>query len=277
MSAGVKSGRNAGDSLELRRVIRQMSLANPLGLPEQTAASLAALNRYQVLGLTEGASTEDIRRALQKDRWPWHLVDEEARQVATRMKVDAYGALLNPHLRAEYDRTKGFTLRHLAAIVGDDRSWWATAWVMSWSILALLTVLAGPVLAARIIGSAFAPGFSEVAVYHQPLCGGCEGHYTREFLSSSGFFRWLLNSLLIWAVFPAFTLTIGMTLRTAAARACGLFIAWSRQFVSDSVPRVLCLVAMVGLPAALLVIAVVLAPEGVDLPGKSVASALGGT
>jgi hypothetical protein len=183
---------------------------HPLGLIEHTAESLARLNHYQVLGLTEASSSQDIDRALHRDRWPWHLVDEEARQVATRMKVEAYGVLSKPRSRAEYDREKGFTLRHLASTIGDDQSWWATAWVASWSILALIAFVAGPVSTARIIGSALAPGFDEVAVYNPPVehCLSCRGYYSREFLSSSGFFHWLLNSIYLWPLFPAIALTI---------------------------------------------------------------------
>ena len=174
-----------------------------LGLPSQTAESLARLDHYQVLGLSEASSTKDVLRALQRDRWPWHLVDEDARQMASRMKAAAHIALATPKARAEYDREQGFTVGHLAAEIGDDSSRWATVWVASWAIVAVLLFLEGPYLPARVIGTLLAPGYDEVAVYHPALdCSNCGGTYTREFLSSSSFFHWLLNSLFIWALLP---------------------------------------------------------------------------
>lgn len=185
------------------------------------------------------------------------------------MKVDAYGAIYKPSDRAVYDRTHGFSLRHLARAIGDDSSWWATAWVVAWSIVAVLFFLGGPELAARIIGSRFAPGFDEIIVRHPAAdnCFGCTDTYTREFVSSSGFFRWLLNSLLIWALLPAIAVAIGMTLRTASARSCGFMIAFVRRYTSDSWIRAFVLVVVAVLPIVVAFAIYSAAPDAVPLPG----------
>ena len=130
---------------------------------------------------------------------------------------------------------EGFTAG-LAAVIGDDQSSWATAWVAAWSVLAVMAFVSGPVFAARIVGKLFAPGFDEIAVYHPGTCLNCTGFYPRDFVSSSGIFDWLLDSVFMWILFPR-GLTIGMALRTFAARACGLAVATSRRYVSDAWPR----------------------------------------
>src|SRR6266545_4547877 len=116
---------------------------------ELTLESIAKLDHYQVLGLTEAASTEDIQQALQIDRWPWHLLDEEARKFATARRVEAFGVLNDPASRAAYDRKQGYTSGYLAARIGDSTSIWSQTWLILFAVFAVLMVMGGPDHPAR--------------------------------------------------------------------------------------------------------------------------------
>lgn len=233
----------------------------------KTIEDVAALDEYQVLGLTPGASSEGIGRAMRVERWPWHLLEEDARALATKRRIEAYGLLSNPRRRAEYDRSH-YRREDIVALVGEDNSVFGTAWVAGWSVLALLLFMIGPDQAARLMGLA-APGYEEIAVYHAAACEGCAPYYTREFLSDVGFFHWIMNSPLLWILPAAVGVLIGATLRTAAARTGGQVIVTARMLGwKDTGIRLVLLVIMIAVPIVLLVLYFVLPPKGIEIPGQ---------
>lgn len=243
--------------------------AKPTTPTPKTVEDVAALNHYQILGLTEAASSEAIERSLRVERWPWHLLDEDARLLTTRRRIEAYGLLNNPRDRADYDRAH-YAQWQIVSSVGEDHSVFGTAWVATWSVLAVLLFLGGPAQPARLIGL-IAPGFEEIAVYHAAgvgCVGSCTGYYTREFLSNSGLFHWLMNTDLLWILPAATALTIGMTLRTAAARSCGWVIVTVRMSgLRDTGIRLVSFVTIVAIPVAVLVFYALAPPSGIDIPG----------
>jgi hypothetical protein len=231
-----------------------------------TLESIAKLDHYQVLGLTEAASSEDIQQALQIERWPWHLLDEEARKFATARRVEAFGVLNDPTTRAAYDRRQGYTKGYLAGRIGDATSIWGQTWLVLFAVIGLLMVMGGPDHPARAVGSALAPDFQEVFVRKEPDCpplDSCPIRYEREFRSSSDAWRSVLNGWLPWIVPPILAIGAGFALRPLIAGLAGYVVA-SMRFAgrSDGVTRFLMLLLVATVPIAFLAAYWILPPGG---------------
>ena len=238
------------------------------------AGALEHLNHYQALGLTEAASSEEVSRSLRVERWPWHLVDEEARREATRRRVKAYGVLYDPRTRLAYDRELGFTRRHLAVQIGEEDSLWGQVWLTALGIVALLMVMAGPFHAARFIGSNLAPGFGEEIVYHspQPGCVDCLGYYTREFRSTSDAWEGFLNGWIVWFAPSLAAITIGLAGRPVVNRAAGYAVAGVRYVgYRDTLTRAALVAMVVAVVIGILAYWALSPPAAVEMPdGASV-------
>jgi hypothetical protein len=241
----------------------------PLPSKQLTLESIRELDHYQVLGLSEGASSEAIEQSLHVDRWPWHLVEEGAREFATQKRVEAYGVLNDPVSRLAYDRSRGDTKARLAAAIGDDASIWGQAWLILFAIFALLMVIGGPQHPARAIGSAFAPGFQEVIVRQDSSCDfpPCPDRFKREFRSTSEFWESLLSGFIPWAVPPVIVLVVGLVGRGPASRVAGYAVAEVRfRERTDGLVRFVMLLIVAAVPIVLLLLYWQLPPDPVKGP-----------
>jgi len=243
---------------------------------EATIESLEGLNHYQVLGLTEAARSEEIKQSLHVERWPWHLVEEGAREFATRKRVEAYGVLNDPATRAAFDKQQGYSKGHLAARIGDETSVWGQTWLILFAIIEFIMVIGGPYHPARAIGSAFAPDFKEVFVRSEPQCAlsvPCEASYRREFQSSSDLWQKVLNGWLPWVVPPVVAAGVGLALRPVVGRVAGYAVASVRYAGRrDGLTRVLMLVLTAILPITFLVLYLLLPPDAVQQPPVGLSS-----
>lgn len=236
---------------------------------ELTIESIAKLDHYQALGLSEGASSEVIEQALHVDRWPWHLVEEGAREFATQKRVEAYGVLNDPVRRLAYDKERGRTRWQLAASIGDDASIWGRVWLILFGLIALIMVVGGPYHPARAIGSTFAPGFQEVVVRKEVPCdfSPCSERFEREFRSTSDFWQSLLNGWLAWLVPPLLMVVVGLTMRRVVSRAAGCIVAEARFRKSrDGPARFLMLLVVSAVPITFLLLYWLLPPDPVKGP-----------
>ena len=241
----------------------------PLPDKQLTLASIAALDHYRVLGLTEGASSEAVEQALHVDRWPWHLVEEGARELATQKRVEAFGVLNDPVSRRAYDKSRGYTKRHLAAAIGDDASIWGQAWLILFGVIALIMVVGGPQHPARAIGSAFAPGFQEVVVRKEGGCDfpPCPDRYEREFRSTSDAWESFLNGFIPWAAPPILMVIAGFGLRPLVSRVSGYMVAEARfRERRDGAIRFAMLMVVVAIPVGFLLLYGLLPPDPVPGP-----------
>jgi hypothetical protein len=237
----------------------------PLPDKQLTLESIAKLDHYQALGLSEGASSEAIEHALHVDRWPWHLVEEGAREFATQKRVEAYGVLNDPATRLAYDKSRGYTKGHLAAAIGDDASIWGQAWLVLFGVITLIMVIGGPDHPARAIGSAFAPGFQEVIV--RADCDFARCPYEREFHSTSEFWESVLNGFLPWAVPPMLVVAIGLGMRSLVSRVAGYVVALVRfRKHRDGGVRVAMLIVVAAVPILFLLLFWLLPPDAVKGP-----------
>ena len=243
----------------------------PLPLPTKqlTLESIAKLDHYQALGLSEGASSEAIEHALHVDRWPWHLVEEGAREFATQKRVEAYGVLNDPASRLAYDKARGYTKAHLAAAIGDDASIWGQVWLILFGVIALIMVIGGPYHPARAIGSVLAPGFQEVIVRKDSSCDfpPCPERYEREFHNTSGFWESVLNGFLPWAVPPMLMVAIGLGMRSLVSRVAGYVVAMARfRKRCDGSVRFAMLIVVAAVPIVFLLLFWLLPPDAVKGP-----------
>jgi hypothetical protein len=241
----------------------------PLPNKALTLESIAKLDHYRALGLSEGASSEAIEHALHVDRWPWHLVEEGAREFATQKRVEAYGVLTDPASRLAYDKAQGYTKAHLAAAIGDDASIWGQAWLILFGVIALIMVIGGPYHPARAIGSTFAPGFEEVFVRKEGPCDfpPCPERYERKFRSTSDFWESVLNGFIPWVAPPILMAIVGLGLRPVVSRAAGYVVASARyRQLRDGPTRFLMLIVVAGVPIMFLLLFWLLPPDPVKAP-----------
>jgi hypothetical protein len=232
---------------------------------------LQRLNHYEALGLTEASSSEHVADSLQKERWPWHLVEPEARQFATKRRLEAYAVLEDPHTRLAYDVELGFTRRHLSRVIGNDDSSWAKTWIVAFTVAGILLFLTGGAHVARTLGSTFAPDFEEVAVYHEPsncVFAPCPGWYSREFRSSNDIAQWILDRQLVLAVAgPAALVVFAMVTRTAVARGSGYAVASVRYAGHrDTLVRFALFAPVLVAPLAVLLFVWFVPPEPIEIP-----------
>jgi hypothetical protein len=224
----------------------------------------APIGLYAVLGLTEAASSEDIDRSLLVERWPWHLADEESRRDVTALRLEAVGVLSKPRRRAIYDTEQGYSVHHLARLIGKDSSIWGQTWLVAFCILAFLIVLGGPNHAARAFGT-LAPDFQEVSA-----CLTCRAYQELDFRSSSGLWHWFLNSWWVWLLPSAAAVLTGMMLRTAVSRASGYAVAaWRLAGHRDTAPRFIMLVLWSMIPVGILLAYWLAPPAGIPLPAAN--------
>jgi hypothetical protein len=243
--------------------------APSLASKELTLESIEKLDYYQVLGLTEAASSEEIEQALHVERWPWHLVEEGAREFVTKKRVEAYVVLNDPATRLAYDRQRGYTKGQLAARIGDATSIWGQAWLILFGIIALIMVVGGPYHPARAIGSVFAPGFEEVIVRKDESCSfpPCPERYEREFRSTSDFWESVLNGFAPWLIPPIIIVIVGFAARSPVSRAAGYFVALARFGERrDGPARFAMLIAVAAVPIVFLLMYWLLPPDPVKGP-----------
>jgi hypothetical protein len=241
----------------------------PVAVNELDLASAERLNHYQVLGLTEAASSDEIEQALHVERWPWHLVEEGARQAVTRRRVEAFGVLHDPVTRLSYDKRQGYTRGWLAARIGHNTSIWAQTWLILFALIALVMVVGGPAHPARAIGSAFAPGFQEVIVRKETPCPfpPCPDPLEREFRSTSGFWQSVLNGFAPWVVPPILMIAIGFGMRSLVSRLAGYVVAAARfRALRDGPARLLMLILVAAVPIIFLACWWLLPPDPVEGP-----------
>jgi ABC-type glycerol-3-phosphate transport system permease component len=243
--------------------------APPLASKELTLESIGKLDYYQVLGLTEAASSEEIEQALHVERWPWHLVEEGARDFVTRKRVEAYGVLNDPATRLAYDKERGYTKGRLAARIGDESSIWGQTWLILFGVVALIMIVGGPHHPARAMGSAFAPGFEEVVVQKDGACAfpPCPERYEREFRSTSDFWESVLNGFAPWIIPPILMVVVGLALRAPVSRAAGYVVAMARFLERrDGPARFVMLLAVAAVPIVFLLMYWLLPPDPVKGP-----------
>lgn len=241
----------------------------PLPAKDLTIDSISKLNHYQVLGLTEAASSKEVAHSLHVERWPWHLVEEGARELVTRKRVEAFGVLSDPVSRLAYDREQGYTKGQLARRVGDESSVWGQVWLVLFGVIAFIMVVGGPYHPARAIGSAFAPGFEEVIVREDKPClfPPCSDQFEREFRSTSGFWQSLLNGWFPWVAPPIMMVAVGVTMRSVISRAAGYVVAMARfQERRDGPARFMMLLVTAAVPIVFLALYALLPPDPVKGP-----------
>jgi hypothetical protein len=240
-----------------------------LASKELTLESIGRLDHYQVLGLTEAASSEEIEQALHVERWPWHLVEEGAREFVTRKRVEAYGVLNDPAIRLAYDKERGYTKGRLAARIGDESSIWGQTWLILFGVVALIMIVGGPHHPARTIGSAFAPGFEEVIVRKDGACAfpPCPERYEREFRSTSDFWESVLNGFAPWVIPPILMVVVGLGLRPLVSRASDYIVAMVRfGGRRDGTTRFAMLIVVAAVPVVFLLMYWLLPPDPVKGP-----------
>jgi curved DNA-binding protein CbpA len=161
-------------------------------------------NHYDVLGLTEAASTNAVKKAYLFGEWHGYN-DDVPDSLKIEQLDEAYAQLGDPVKRLVYDTQEGFSQRHLSSRIGGAGYWWRT-WAICFGLLSFLVLFALQENISRLVGSNFAPEFREdryyvdreVCIYEESkgkeVCR--EGYFESWFYSSNSFWEWSLNSRL---------------------------------------------------------------------------------
>lgn len=235
------------------------------------------INHYSVLGLSEASSSATVASSFGPNRWPWHLATEQDRANASERCRAAYHVLNDPVSRAAYDKQNGYTIGHLAAVIGDWQASWGRLWLAMLVLAALIVFLGSGDQARRVVGSKLAPGFDEVAVLHQAEpCGPQQvvcleaSYFEREFRSTSDFWQSILAADVAWWTLPPAILVLsGLLLGPVVNRAAGYAVAAVRLVgYRDTFVRAALVVPVLALPLAFIAFYFLSAPDAVDLSAR---------
>ena len=167
-----------------------------------------APNPYDVLGVSQRASTAGIRAAFHAGAWglAWEPGPGEDTDFAETLRERACSALVDPATRwcfaSEIAQDRDFAARQIT-----EKSPWGTTWATLIGLLAFFMIMDGD-NAARWIGTHYAPNFAEVRTYHPGLDDGEGEAFTSRFESSSDDWERLMNNGLIIRLVPAIALAI---------------------------------------------------------------------